>query len=285
MKYRLMNFIVAGFTILSLVFMSCLLTQDEGSAFADEVNRLVAEGVSKEEIKDYLRQNGYANDIVGGTQALKEAQASGYFNNKKSEAPAASTAPAPTATPKPKHEHKYSAKLTKDPTCNEDGALTYTCDCGDTYEEPVTKLEHNYVESVTKEPTCTTDGEKTFKCSLCGDSYTEVIAANGHTDGQFTVTKEPTCTEPGEKTIYCSVCNEPIRTETIEATGHENTYVNTVNPGFFTPGREEVTCMKCYEVLETKEIPVPMWQYILTGGIVLVILLVVIVVNVKNRKK
>lgn len=121
-----------------------------------------------------------------------------------------------------------------------------------------TEVDRLIALGVSKEPTCTADGEKTFKCSLCGDSYAEIIAAKGHTDGQFTVTTEPTCTEPGEKTIYCSVCSEPIRTETIEATGHENTYINTVNPGFFTPGREEVTCMKCYEVLETKEIPVPM---------------------------
>ena len=149
-------------------------------------------------------------------------------------------------------------------------------------------MEHNYVESVTKEPTCTTDGEMTFQCSLCGDSYTEVIAAKGHTDGQFTVTTSPTCTEPGEKTIYCSICSEPVRTETIEATGHENTYVETINPGFFTPGKEEVTCMKCFEVLETKEIPVPMWQYVVAGSVaalVLIAAIAVLVIKGKNKKK
>lgn len=102
------------------------------------------------------------------------------------------------------------------------------------------------------------------------------------------VSKEPTCTADGEKTIYCSVCSEPIRTETIEATGHENTYVNTVNPGFFTPGREEVTCIKCYEILETKEIPVPMWQYIVAGSVaalVLIAAIAVLVIKAKNKEK
>lgn len=279
MKNRLIKCFIIGFVSVSLFTLSSMVTQDELSEFFKLQNSLIASGVSIQEIDNYLGDS----DVVTATQMLKEAQASGYFDNKKSEAPAASTAPAPTATPKPKHEHKYSAKLTKDPTCNEDGALTYTCDCGDTYEEPVAKLEHNYVESVTTEPTCTTDGEKTFKCSLCGDSYTEVIAAKGHTDGQFTVTTSPTCTEPGEKTIYCSVCSEPVRTETIEATGHENTYVETI-----TPGKEEVTCMKCFEVLETKEIPVPMWQYVVAGSVaalVLIAAIAVLVIKGKNKKK
>lgn len=110
---------------------------------------------------------------------------------------------------------KYDTKLTKRPTCFEDGVLTYTCDCGDTYEEPVAKTEHKYVEKVTKDPTCTTAGEKTFTCSLCGDSYTEPIEAKGHTDGPFETTKEATCTEDGERTIYCKECGAVLRTEVI----------------------------------------------------------------------
>lgn len=282
MKNKLLKMLTVVLAVCSLFSMSSMLTQDELGEVHKRTNQLIEMGVSKEEVEKLM------DGITDWQEAVK------ILDNKIAEVlngsstPSTSTAPAPAATPKPKHEHKYSAKLTKDPTCNEDGTLTYTCDCGDTYEEPVAKLEHNYVESVTKEPTCTTDGEKTFKCSLCGDSYTEVIAAKGHTDGHFTVTTEPTCTESGEKTIYCSVCSEPIRTETIEATGHENTYVNTVNPGFFTPGREEVTCMKCYEVLETKEIPVPMWQYIVAGSVaalVLIAAITVLVIKAKHKEK
>ena len=45
-------------------------------------------------------------------------------------------------------------------------------------DEP--ECEHEYVSEETKAATCTEDGELTYTCSLCGDSYTEVIAASGH---------------------------------------------------------------------------------------------------------
>ena len=36
--------------------------------------------------------------------------------------------------------------------------------------------EHEYDDGkITKEPTCTEEGEKTFTCEFCGDSYTEAI--------------------------------------------------------------------------------------------------------------
>ncbi|MCD7770659.1 MAG: hypothetical protein LUH23_00980 [Oscillospiraceae bacterium] len=38
---------------------------------------------------------------------------------------------------------------------------------------------HSYTSTVTTEATCTTDGVMTYTCS-CGDSYTEVIPATGH---------------------------------------------------------------------------------------------------------
>ena len=38
---------------------------------------------------------------------------------------------------------------------------------------------HTYTSAVTKTPTCGATGVRTYTCSLCGDSYTEVIAATG----------------------------------------------------------------------------------------------------------
>lgn len=211
-----------------------------------------------------------------------------------SSAPAATTTPA-TATPTPKptpapHEHKYDTKLTKRPTCFEDGVLTYTCDCGDTYEEPVAKTEHKYVEKVTKDPTCTTAGEKTFTCSLCGDSYTEPIEAKGHTDGPFETTKEATCTEDGERTIYCKECGAVLRTEVIPATGHVNTGTVTNLGGFLTPSTEEVRCLKCLVVLDEKPLPAPLshWLITIAVGIIIFIFLLggvlVLFDNIKARK-
>ena len=39
---------------------------------------------------------------------------------------------------------------------------------------------HNYSSSITRYPGCTAAGEKTYTCSKCGSSYTESIAATGH---------------------------------------------------------------------------------------------------------
>lgn len=252
MNHKLLKTLLIGLTVCSLFSMSSMVTQDEGAAFGKEVHKLIASGVSKEEIENYLEQNGYANDIVGGTQALKEAEASGYFNNSNSSTPATTTtatpAPSATPTPTPKHEHKYSVKLTKDPTCYEEGTLTYTCDCGDTYEEPVAQLEHQYTD---------------------------------------TVTKEPTCTEPGEKTVYCKVCNEEIRTESIDPTGHENTDTRLTPSGLFSAGKEEIYCLKCMKVLETRVIPVPVWHYVVFGigvTIILIILIAVWIGRIAHKK-
>lgn len=156
------------------------------------------------------------------------------------------------------HKHSYTEKITKQPTCTEKGEKTYTCSCGDSYTDEIPATghhygdddkctgcgelnpnhKHNYTEKITKEPTCTEAGEKTFTCD-CGDSYTEVIPATGHSyvDGECehchekdpdyhehsydngVVTKEPTCTEKGEKTFTCSECGHTY-TEEIPATGH-----------------------------------------------------------------
>ncbi|MCD7917816.1 MAG: hypothetical protein LUF84_05095, partial [Clostridiales bacterium] len=86
-------------------------------------------------------------------------------------------------------------------TCTEDGVMTYTCACGDSYTEVIPATGHHYVNGVcivcgAEEPgagehshsytaevtvaaTCTEDGVMTYTCA-CGDSYTEVIPATGH---------------------------------------------------------------------------------------------------------
>ena len=86
-------------------------------------------------------------------------------------------------------------KVTKEPTCTEEGEKTYTCQyCGKTKTEQIGALGHDWDEGqVTKEPTCTEAGEKTYTCQRCQDTYTEEISALGHSyvDG--------TCERCGEK--------------------------------------------------------------------------------------
>lgn len=287
MKHKLLKILVVGLAVCSLFSMPSMLTQDELGEVISRKNQLIKSGMSADEV------NSLMDGITDWQEAVKVldkkiAEVSSGTSSTPAAATTATPSPSATPTPTPKHEHKYSVKLTKDPTCYEEGTLTYTCDCGDTYEEPVAQLEHQYTDTVTKEPTCTTEGERTYKCSLCGDTYTEVIEAKGHMDGQFTITKEPTCTEPGEKTVYCKVCNEEIRTESIDPTGHENTGELITYGNFFSPDIDETRCLKCMAVLDTKEIPVPIWHYVVVGVPALIILIVIIAVlvdKIKHRKK
>ena len=105
--------------------------------------------------------------------------------------------------------------------------------------------DHAYTSHVTTAATRGKDGEKTYTCSLCGDSYTEVIAASGHkySNGKCTVcgnvdpncshsytskvTTSPTCTATGLRTYTCTKCGD-VYHETIAANGHK--FVDTVVP-------------------------------------------------------
>lgn len=81
------------------------------------------------------------------------------------------------------HEHSYTEELTKEPTCDESGEMTYTCACGDTYTEETGRMDHCTDRSeITKEATCEEEGVETFYCIFCGrEIYTEKIAKLPHT--------------------------------------------------------------------------------------------------------
>ena len=217
------------------------------------------------------------------------------------------------------HTHSYTSRVTKEATCTVSGVRTYSCSCGDTYTEtipapghdytvktvaPTTTAmgydlhtckvcnysfkdnytdivhTHSYTSEVTKEPSCTATGITTYSCS-CGDSFTEIISATGHTytvktiaptetsqgydlhtctvcnhsyKDNFTdivvhthsytekITKAATCTEDGIKTYTCS-CGKSYN-EVIKATGHKY-IVKTVPPTETEAGYDQHTCSVC----------------------------------------
>lgn len=65
--------------------------------------------------------------------------------------PTPTPTPEPTATPTPTpipedHVHEYTEKVRKEPTYEKDGVMTFTCVCGDTYEEAIPAIGFTYEE-------------------------------------------------------------------------------------------------------------------------------------------
>ena len=160
----------------------------------------------------------------------------------------------------PDHRHTYEARVTKEPTCTEEGIKTYACSCGEEYTEQIAALGHKEVTDPAVEPTETEDGKtEGSHCSVCGEVLKEqqIIPATGKPEHEHkyeaTVTKEPTCTEEGIKTYTCS-CGEEY-TEKIAALGHKEVTDPAVEPTETEDGKTEGShCSVCKEVLKEQQI-------------------------------
>ena len=65
------------------------------------------------------------------------------------------------------HVHNYTQEITKEATCTEDGIITYTCECGDTYTETIPASgHHDFVDGI---------------CTVCGKSEYEDFELNWST--------------------------------------------------------------------------------------------------------
>ncbi|MCD8130740.1 MAG: glycosyl hydrolase 53 family protein, partial [Lachnospiraceae bacterium] len=119
----------------------------------------------------------------------------------------------------PEHDYELDDNASTASTCTEDGENVYVCTvCGDSYTETVAATGHDY-EAVITNPTCTEGGYTTYTCTVCGDSYTaDETEATGH-DYEAVITN-PTCTEGGYTTYTCTVCGDSYTADETEATGH-----------------------------------------------------------------
>ena len=79
---------------------------------------------------------------------------------------------------KAEHTHNYTGKVTTPATCTEDGVMTYTCECGDSYTEVIKATGHKYVSTIVP-PTTTDKGYTLHTCSVCGykkiDTFTDPV--------------------------------------------------------------------------------------------------------------
>lgn len=80
--------------------------------------------------------------------------------------------------PTEEHTHDYSAQQ-KSPTCTEDGKITYSCHCGDSYSETLYAIGHDFGDLIVSErPTMTQTGIGKRICSSCDEELEEVIPVN-----------------------------------------------------------------------------------------------------------
>lgn len=166
-------------------------------------------------------------------------------------------------------------KITKKPTCTEDGERVMLCtvcrqEIAETKEKiPMLGGDHNWVKDVEKsiKPTCTTDGTDYFTCSRCNATKSETVHATGHKTGNATWTKDdgsdvgwgdvnqPYPCQPGTKTRECDICHEK-ETVTVSAKDHTAGEKTTVTePKCGVAGKWEIRCTVCNTLLDSGEIP------------------------------
>ena len=154
------------------------------------------------------------------------------------------------------HTHDYQAVVTL-ANCTEQGYITYTCECGNSYiDNYVDALGHKYeVKSVT-EPTCTERGYTTYECSVCEKTTTsDYLEETGHSVDSMEITKEPTCDTKGTMTGVCSICNEEV-TESISSLGHDYGELKiNLEATCTTAGQMSQTCSRCQSRINIKTIP------------------------------
>lgn len=113
---------------------------------------------------------------------------------------------------------------------------------------------HEYIAAITTKPTCTEKGVKTFTCS-CGDSYTEEVAATGHTEVKDAAIA-PTCTATGKtEGSHCSVCKAVIKAQgVVAAKGHTETVVKGTAATCSKSGKTDgIVCSVCKTTIKAQQ--------------------------------
>ena len=83
-------------------------------------------------------------------------------------------------------------------------------------------LGHTFGEAkITKETSCAEAGAKTFTCSVCGFEKNEDIPAIAHTPGEWEIVSQATATTKGKKAQKCSVCGGTVVEEEFEKSAAE----------------------------------------------------------------
>ena len=141
------------------------------------------------------------------------------------------------------HEHSYIAELTKAATCTEDGIMTYTCSCGDSYTETVKAKGHSYKLVSSSPSTCFELSVSKYKCENCGN---EITVTGKETDKhKYVITIHgATCTDVGYTEGTCSECHDSVMYDFVSPLGHDLTITRT--PATCKEHSEiEYSCSRC----------------------------------------
>ena len=120
---------------------------------------------------------------------------------------------------------------------------------------------HSYESEVIRTATCTEDGERHYRCTKCGNEYTKVIPAFGHT---YEIIDEKKDSEKTLRTYICTTCGE--------------SYIENVGNQY-----EKVTSY--IEYLFNLYSPYMIWVFLGTSGVWSVAMGVAMIIARKNEEK
>ena len=157
--------------------------------------------------------------------------------------------------------HVWNSDYTVDKkaTCTEEGSKSIHCKKCDEIKDRtvIAATGHSYGEwKEVKSPSCTDKGSKERVCGICGDKETVEVEEKGHTwNSDYTVDKKATCTEEGSKSIHCKKCDEIKDCTVIAATGHNYGEWKEVKSPSYTDKGSKERVCKTCGHKETVEVP------------------------------
>ena len=163
-----------------------------------------------------------------------------------------------------------NGRVTTAATCINEGEILYTCTvCNATRIEALDKLPHTIRGVAASAPTCTAAGNSAYYvCDSCGRFFSDaegtseigegswVIAANGHSFGEWKVIDAQTCENKGSEQRICTVCGF-TETRNLDPNGHswEEDFTIDQEPGCTTDGSKSIHCENCGQKMEVTAIP------------------------------
>lgn len=145
------------------------------------------------------------------------------------------------------HDYTLIPPVRVEPTCTEDGSVTYTCQHGETKQEIIPALGHIAGSDTTVVvPTCTGQGYTVSTCTRCGGlGHSDFTESLGHNFSGTVTVVPPTCVDKGYTATQCIRCTVTNHTDYTDELGHKLGYVPAMEATCTTPGLTHGTKCEC----------------------------------------